>query len=274
MDLQEKDAYIAEHLMKLEPDTLRFMVADLTSEVQRLTQLCKEQGRKLVAEKVFSETSEVGVEFAEDAVARTQKELESERAERLHWFKRVKENESALTLHAEEKALMVAQMAGLDKAELAAALERVGELERDEAATRAYWSNAYYAMEAERDQLKRERQNVIEEAHRSALVNARNSAAVIEELRIEVEQLKRERDEYRDFLHPHTRDVLKKEQYRQGWENCREAVSDLLLLQPDRTHEECCDCALESVEPAQCAGHRAGPTECSSFVPVPERGKP
>ena len=160
------------------------------------------------------------------------------------------------------------------KADLAAALERVGELERDEAATRAYWSNAYYAMEAERDQLKRERQNVIEEAHRSALVNARNSAAVIEELRIEVEQLKRERDEYRDFLHPHTRDVLKKEQYRQGWENCREAVSDLLLLQPDRTHEECCDCALESVEPAQCAGHRAGPTECSSFVPVPERGKP
>ena len=126
MDLQEKDAYIAEHLMKLEPDTLRFMVADLTSEVQRLTQLCKEQGRKLVAEKVFSETSEVGVEFAEDAVARTQKELESERAERLHWFKRVKENESALTLHAEEKALMVAQMAGLD-VELSQARE---ELER------------------------------------------------------------------------------------------------------------------------------------------------
>ena len=83
MDLQEKDAYIAEHLMKLEPDTLRFMVADLTSEVQRLTQLCKEQGRKLVAEKVFSETSEVGVEFAEDAVARTQKELESEQSKKL-----------------------------------------------------------------------------------------------------------------------------------------------------------------------------------------------
>lgn len=36
MDLAEKDAYIAEHLMKLEPDTLRFMVADLTSEVTRL----------------------------------------------------------------------------------------------------------------------------------------------------------------------------------------------------------------------------------------------
>ncbi|HBG07679.1 MAG: hypothetical protein A2075_09145 [Geobacteraceae bacterium GWC2_58_44] len=37
MDLAEKDAYIAKHLMKLEPGTLRFMVADLTSEVLRLT---------------------------------------------------------------------------------------------------------------------------------------------------------------------------------------------------------------------------------------------
>ena len=37
MTLEEKDAYIAEHLMKLQSQTLRFMVADLTSEVERLT---------------------------------------------------------------------------------------------------------------------------------------------------------------------------------------------------------------------------------------------
>lgn len=40
MDIEAKDKYIADHLMKLEPDTLRFMVADLTAEVDRLTALC------------------------------------------------------------------------------------------------------------------------------------------------------------------------------------------------------------------------------------------
>jgi hypothetical protein len=39
MDLAEKDKYIADHLMKLKPDTLRFMVADLTAEVDRLSTL-------------------------------------------------------------------------------------------------------------------------------------------------------------------------------------------------------------------------------------------
>lgn len=37
MDLKEKDTYIAEHLMVLEKDTLRFMVADLTFDNARLT---------------------------------------------------------------------------------------------------------------------------------------------------------------------------------------------------------------------------------------------
>lgn len=37
MTLEEKDKYIADNLMKLEPDTLRYMVADLTAEVERLT---------------------------------------------------------------------------------------------------------------------------------------------------------------------------------------------------------------------------------------------
>ena len=39
MDLAEKDKYIEEHLMKLQPDTLRFMVADLTAEVERLKKI-------------------------------------------------------------------------------------------------------------------------------------------------------------------------------------------------------------------------------------------
>lgn len=36
MDIEEKDKYIEDHLMKLQPDTLRFMVADLSFEVDRL----------------------------------------------------------------------------------------------------------------------------------------------------------------------------------------------------------------------------------------------
>jgi len=39
MTLEEKDKYIADHLMKLTDETLRFMVADLHAEVERLTTL-------------------------------------------------------------------------------------------------------------------------------------------------------------------------------------------------------------------------------------------
>jgi hypothetical protein len=34
----------------------------------------------------------------------------------------------------------------------------------------------------------------------------------------------------------------------------------------DRYHEECCDCALENVEPPECNGHVAGPVTCSKFI--------
>jgi hypothetical protein len=34
----------------------------------------------------------------------------------------------------------------------------------------------------------------------------------------------------------------------------------------DRTHEECCDCALLAVEPIQCEGHPAGECACKLFV--------
>lgn len=37
-------------------------------------------------------------------------------------------------------------------------------------------------------------------------------------------------------------------------------------LGPDRTHEECCDCTLEKVEPPECLGHAAGETGCLLFV--------
>jgi hypothetical protein len=37
----------------------------------------------------------------------------------------------------------------------------------------------------------------------------------------------------------------------------------------DRTHEECCDCLLEKVDPPQCLGHVAGPSHCNSFKPIP-----
>lgn len=35
---------------------------------------------------------------------------------------------------------------------------------------------------------------------------------------------------------------------------------------PDRTHEECCDCAIGKVEPSQCLGHGSGETGCFLFV--------
>lgn len=37
MTLEEKDKYIADHLMKLSAETLRYMVADLSAEVERLS---------------------------------------------------------------------------------------------------------------------------------------------------------------------------------------------------------------------------------------------
>lgn len=33
----------------------------------------------------------------------------------------------------------------------------------------------------------------------------------------------------------------------------------------DRSHEECCDCKKERVEPQPCKGHVAGPTSCKEF---------
>ena len=33
----------------------------------------------------------------------------------------------------------------------------------------------------------------------------------------------------------------------------------------DRSHEQCCECALEQIEPIQCKGHAAGPTSCNYF---------
>lgn len=36
MSIEEKDKYIADHLMKLSPETLRFMVADLHFEAEQL----------------------------------------------------------------------------------------------------------------------------------------------------------------------------------------------------------------------------------------------
>jgi hypothetical protein len=41
----------------------------------------------------------------------------------------------------------------------------------------------------------------------------------------------------------------------------------------DRTHEECCDCRLEAVEPSRCPGHKAGPVCCPDFVPVTPAAK-
>lgn len=43
---------------------------------------------------------------------------------------------------------------------------------------------------------------------------------------------------------------------------------------PDRTHEECCECTLEKVEPPQCLGHPAGETSCFLFVPYPSDKRP
>ena len=36
----------------------------------------------------------------------------------------------------------------------------------------------------------------------------------------------------------------------------------------NRTHEECCECAIENVSPPRCLGHVAGPTSCNFFVPL------
>jgi len=47
-----------------------------------------------------------------------------------------------------------------------------------------------------------------------------------------------------------------------------EDIEDCLGLRVDRSHEECCECALEEVDPAQCKGHVAGPSPCSLFVKV------
>lgn len=37
-------------------------------------------------------------------------------------------------------------------------------------------------------------------------------------------------------------------------------------FRPDRTHEECSDCALELSEPPECSGHVAGPVACEGFM--------
>jgi hypothetical protein len=85
MDLAEKDKYIADHLMKLEPDTLRFMVVDLMAEVERLTGLevlwkaqndLNAEENKELRDKVFKRIGEV-----ERLTARIT-ELEAERDRR------------------------------------------------------------------------------------------------------------------------------------------------------------------------------------------------
>ena len=51
------------------------------------------------------------------------------------------------------------------------------------------------------------------------------------------------------------------------YKNIKEAIRKLKPLNPDvdRSHEECGDCLLESIDPPRCKGHVAGPNPCSKF---------
>lgn len=48
--------------------------------------------------------------------------------------------------------------------------------------------------------------------------------------------------------------------------DCYEYPPEILV---DRTHEECCDCVLQTIRPAQCKGHAEGPIACPDFQSGP-----
>jgi len=129
------------------------------------------------------------------------------------------------------------------KADLAAALERVGEFQAENANLRA----------ATRGRTM---------YHSDEDVNKEMGL-----LREERDQLKRERDEYRDFLHPYARDVLKKEQYRQGFEDCREAVVG--IVEGDGWNH----CSCVDNHPCASCGTVNEILEDIRALTVPERGE-
>jgi len=77
--------------------------------------------------------------------------------------------------------------------------ERIKELERDEEATRKYWSNAYYAMEAERDELKAEAVRFkihLEQKDRALAANAEE----YRKLEVERDRLNSETNRLREMI--------------------------------------------------------------------------
>ncbi|OHD28234.1 MAG: hypothetical protein A2Y38_25255 [Spirochaetes bacterium GWB1_59_5] len=116
------------------------------------------------------------------------------------------------------------------RADLAAALERIEEQERNEEATRKYWSNAYYAMEAERDELKADAVRFkihLEQKGRALAANAeeyKKLQAEFFDYTHETSKLRDQLNEAQSDLKDALRIIYEDAKYKKGFEDCRDAV--------------------------------------------------